>query len=174
MGIHPPSFLFKFEQKGVYMTITLFKSTADPRVLNKGSQLVTLETVSAKVYYPLNILAPTFSIKYTALLISANYCYIQELGRYYFLNEPILESGSIITFTGNVDVLMSYRANINNLDCICLKSEYDYNTYIPCDIPSSSQAEITNYRFGDFSFGYPEDEEDLFYTLTLNGLVGDA
>ena len=156
------------------MTITLYKSTADPRVLNKGTQLLTLETVSAKVYYPLNILAPTFSIKYTSSLITANYCYIQELGRYYFLNEPTLESGTVITFTGNVDVLMTYRTAINNLNCICITSEYDFNKYIPANIPSSSKAEVTNYRFGDFSFVLPTSASaDWQYVLVLNGLVGD-
>ena len=156
------------------MEITLYSSTADPRVLNKSTQLTSIATVQAKVYFPFNILAPTFSIKYTTSLTGANYCYIPSLGRYYFLNEPILESGEIISFSSNVDPLMSYRSQISNLDCICLTSQYDYNEYIPHDIPSSAKATITNYRFGNFSFSLPTSDSDVQYVLTLNGLVGEV
>ena len=155
------------------MEIILYRNLADPRVLDKRTQMSTIATVQAKVYYPLNILSPSFSLKYSSAHISANYCYITDFGRYYFLSEPVLDSGEVITFTGQIDSIMSYRIAISNLDCVCLTSQYDFNEYIPHDIPSTSKATITNYRFGNFSFKLPEDETDLQYVMMLNGLAGD-
>lgn len=156
------------------MNITLYKCSADPRRLNKGQMLSTIETINnAKVLYPTTVLRPTFTIEYTAARMAANYCYISDFERYYFLGDPQLGNGNILTFSGEVDVLNSFRTQINNLDVVCLRSSEDWNEYITDNLPSSVKANITNYRFGDFSFSYPTDKITMSYALVLNGLVGD-
>ena len=156
------------------MNITLYKCSADPRRLNKGQYLTSIEIIQdAKPLYPITILNPTFTLEYSAARKEANYCYISDFGRYYFLSEPTLGNGHTITFSGEVDVLMSFRTQIENLDAICLRSQYDFNEYISDDIPSSVKAITTNYRFGNFSFSYPTSKTQMNYALVLNGLVGD-
>lgn len=157
------------------MEIILYKSSSDPRRIDKTNFLTQLADITdAKIYFPLNILSPEFSIKYNSTVVSANYCYIPELSRYYFLSEPVLDSGKVVNFKGEVDVLMSYSTEILNLDCICERCQTKFNKYIKDDIPSSVKADIINYRFSEFAFYYPASPDDYHYILTLNGLVGEA
>lgn len=156
------------------MNITLYKCSADPRRLNKGQMLTAIETINnAKVLYPTTVLRPSFTIEYSTARMAANYCYITDFGRYYFLSDPELSNGNILRFSGEVDVLHSFRTQIENLDCVCLRSSEDFNEYISDTLPSSVKATITNFRFGDFSFSYPTDKTTMSYALTMNGLVGD-
>ena len=156
------------------MTITLYSSTADPRKINKLTELTQIEVIqNTKLLYPTTVLHPEFTLEYSAARLGANYCYISEFGRYYFLSEPSLGNGHTITFSCEVDVLTSFKTQIENLDVVCLRSQYDFDEYIADEIPSSVKATTTNYRFGSFSFGYPVNKSQMNYALVLNGLVGD-
>ena len=157
------------------MEITLYSSSADPRDLYKGSKLTTVATVQAEPFYPLEVTVPVFRLSYNQSVKNINYCYVPELGRYYFINRIVLESGSAMIIYCDSDVLMSFRADILNLDCVCLRNENDYNPYIQDDIPTSVRATTTNYIMAtNTPFVLPEDDNVYCYVLNLNGLVGDV
>lgn len=156
------------------MQVILYHSDADPRDLYKGSKLTTIVTVNAEPFFPLNIVTPSFRLKYTSNVTSINYCYVQELGRYYYVKAPTLESGSAMIIDCECDVLMSFRDDILNLSSICIRNEHEYNEYIQDDIPATVKATTTNYRFGTFSFSYPTSTDDKNFVLILNGLVGES
>ena len=156
------------------MTIILYRSSADPRDLYKGTKLTTISTVTAEPFYPLNVSTPVFRIKYASGLENVNYCYVQELSRYYFVSSPTLESGSAIILRCDCDVLMSFRSDILNLKTICARNENEYNEFIQDEIPTSVKATTTNYiLFDSTPFVVPEDEYTFCYVLNTNGLVGD-
>ena len=154
------------------MLVTLYSSSADPRDIFKGTKLTTIATVDAEPFYPINITKPMLRLTYDSSYALVNYCYIPEFGRYYFVHSPVLESGSAMIIQCNCDVLMSFRADILELDCICTRNEFDFNPYIQDDIPTSSKATTTCYKIsGDTPFEVPT-LSGYYYALTLNGLVG--
>lgn len=157
------------------MEIVLYSSTADPRDLYKGTKLTAIATVQAEPFYPIEVTVPIFRLSYNQNFKSINYCYVPELGRYYFINKIVLESGSAMIIHCDCDVLMSFRDDILNLDCVCLRNENDFNPYIQDDIPTSVKATTTNYIMATSTpFILPEDDNVYCYVLNLNGLVGDV
>lgn len=159
------------------MTITLYENTADPRVVNKLTSLTTIATVDAKPFFPLDILTPNFRLQYHSTFNRINYCHIPLLGRYYFITNTRLESGDAMIISCESDVLMSYRNEILNLDCVCLRTSDNakYNKYIEDNIPSSVKATITNYTMiaDSTPFEIPDSSNGIYYVLNTNGLVGD-
>lgn len=75
------------------------------------------------------ITSPTIQLKYDDALLSANYCYIEEFGRYYFISDIKLGMGNILEISCNVDVLMSYADDIANISTIIDRQEYVYSPY---------------------------------------------
>lgn len=156
------------------MQIVLYSSSADPRDLYKGTKLTTVATVEAEPYYPIEVTTPVFRLAYNSAFTTINYCYVAELSRYYFVSKITLESGNAMIIHCDCDVLMSFRSDILNLECICLRNEHDYNPYIADDIPVSEKVTTTNYKMlQNTPFTLPSDENKYCYILNLNGLVGE-
>lgn len=156
------------------MEIVLYSCSADPRDLYKGTKLTTIATVEAEPFFPLEVITPVFRLAYKSSFNSINYCYVSELGRYYFVSKKTLESGNAMIISCDCDVLMSFRDDILNLDCICLRNQYEYNKYIQDDIPSTVKATTTNYiPLSNTPFEVPDGVSGTYFILNLNGLVGD-
>lgn len=158
------------------MDITLYTNTADPRVVDKTNYLTQVAALtSAKPFYPLNITTPHFRLAYNQSFKSINYVYVPDLGRYYFINSMVLESGNAMIISCDCDVLMSFKTSVQNLDCICIRNERDFNKYIPDDIPTSCKVRTTCYTIsGTTPFEVPDTTSNVYYVMTLNGLVGGA
>lgn len=63
-----------------------------------------------------NISSPTIRVAITdiAEFLKRNYCYIQKLSRYYFINTITIEHGGLAVVTLRVDVLMTYKEAIKS------------------------------------------------------------
>lgn len=157
------------------MIVSFYSSYADPRELDKRQKFVTIVTVNATPYYPLNVETPVFEIVYVNGYQNINYCYVQDLNRYYFVSPPTLDSGNRVILNCEVDPLMSFREQILNLDCVCIRNQYDFDPYIlDEDIPSSVKATTKNYIINENTpFIIPSSSFINCYVLTLNGLVGE-
>lgn len=62
-----------------------------------------------------------------------NYMTIQyENGdtRYYFINDIFIDRTHVFVVSGHVDVLMTYKDDIDKLEAMAIRSEDNYNTYI--------------------------------------------
>ena len=75
------------------------------------------------------ITSPTIQLKYDETLLSSNYCYIEDFGRYYFINDIKLGMGNILEVSCSVDVLMSYADDIANISTIIDRQEYVFSPY---------------------------------------------
>lgn len=60
-------------------------------------------------------------------LYYSNYVYIPEFKRYYYINDIIVVTNALIQINTDVDVLMSFKDDILNLDAFIGRNEYNYD-----------------------------------------------
>lgn len=106
----------------VFMTLNLYSTSSDPRTVDKQLSLIASE-LNIKPLQTFNIFTPVITLNYATAYLNANYAYISELGRYYFINSTDLELGKRIIFTCTVDVLMTYKDSIKNCNATIVRSE---------------------------------------------------
>lgn len=113
------------------MNVTFYTNNADNRKVDKTDALTTLRTLNNVHFYrDENKGGPNLELAYDAVIFNyANYCYIEELGHYYYMSEPVM-SQQRITFSLTTDLLMSFKDDILELECIIARQESEYNTYL--------------------------------------------
>ena len=104
------------------MNVKFYKITSDPKEVTKtlGTALVSLTTVQTKS--DCSIMSPELEVAYDSNLIKCNYLYIQEWGRYYFIDK-IVVSQQRIFITAHIDVLMTYATEIRKCTAIIRRQE---------------------------------------------------
>lgn len=114
------------------MTINLLYTTDDPFTATK-----TTTTVAAGVTIVpkanLDILSPVVVLAYNASYLGANYAYIPDLGRYYFIRDQILSPGKQIALQLNIDIRMSWDAGIRGCSGVVVRSQSIGSNYFPDD-----------------------------------------
>lgn len=73
-----------------------------------------------------------------------NYCYIQDLGRYYFIESVEKMNGTIYKIRLTVDVLKSFSTQIENIQAIITKSENPDNNFVDCEKSENYTSEVIN------------------------------
>lgn len=113
------------------MDIKLLTTSDSNNKLNKT--YTENQTVQGTIKDGCSILSPEIIVK-TNSLISSNYAYIADFGRYYFVEDPIIESQDIKTgeyvyrLAMSVDVLMSFNTGIKMLEVILEKQKNKNNS----------------------------------------------
>ena len=108
----------------------MYGTTDDSRVIDKT--LTAIKTLTAKPAEPMTILTPRVVIDYDADVIAANYAYIPEFGRYYYITDISIATGNRMTVSLTVDVLKTYADEIRECGGVVSRSEAAGNpTYIP-------------------------------------------
>ena len=97
------------------MDIVLYVNTSERQAINKtiGSGL----TLTGSLRGESSVISPSFLIENTNPS-GYNYCYIAEFGRYYFITDITSVRTNIWRIDCAVDVLMSFKTQILNLDVI--------------------------------------------------------
>lgn len=106
------------------MQINLFTCNAERNRVNKNNYIsnrFVLEGSFRKATSALNI---EIDIEKTnPLLYKYNYMYIEEFGRYYFIDDIVSVRNRLWTIHATVDVLMSFSSDILSTECIIDKVE---------------------------------------------------
>lgn len=127
------------------MTAILYNNTSDNRNLNKD--LTEISTIDVTLYIDTNLLKPVFKVK--TFNINANYIYVPNLGRYYYIDNCTL-SNQCVYLHCSVDVLMSYKTELLNTECFVSRSETDYNDNIVDTLaPITEDTVYTVKNFGE-------------------------
>lgn len=101
-----------------------------------------------------------------AALYGANYCYIPKLGRYYFIDDIIIESDTIIRYNCTVDVLNSFSDSILNQTVLTSRmgsdATYQESYLFPDDrLPYGSQVSLTTFlKLGKLFESYSDEPEN--------------
>lgn len=152
------------------MVVIFYRYTGDFRKCNKSDGLTLLLTYNATyLKEPESIRSINLRIQYAnaedkAKLMSANYCYIEDLGRYYEIRpESILELGGIIVMALEEDDIMTNLSEVMQIRGIIYKQEKLYNLYLNDNSFKAYQNPLIYCR--EFPNGLTANE----YILTIAG-----
>ena len=103
------------------MTLTLYTTTDDNRVVNK--ELTTLGSATLRPTESLDLMTPRFVVDYNATYYGSNYCYCDTLGRYYYINDISLETGHRMVLQCSMDVLKTYASYLAAVKATVIRSQ---------------------------------------------------
>lgn len=103
------------------MQIVLYKNSSENNVI--GKNLTQIKTLECNFKNDVSIINPNLVLYYEAALLSANYCYIPNFNRYYYIDEIIPITGDRSVIRCKVDVLESFKNDIKSLTAIINKQE---------------------------------------------------
>lgn len=125
------------------MEITLYKITDDANVVTKATTVANkIGTYTGTPIPPSSVLHPQIYITIptqTGAYCGANYAYITEYNRYYFVNNPTWVNNDVWSVQMDVDVLTSNDSGLRALDAFVERSESDGNgaltdTIVPTEV----------------------------------------
>ena len=127
------------------MTAILYNNVSDSRKINKN--LTELSTINITLYLDTNVETPVFKVK--NFINNANYMYVPDLHRYYYINNYTL-SNQCVYLHCSVDVLETYKTEILNSECLISRAENDYNDNIVDTLaPITENTVYTVKNFGE-------------------------
>lgn len=105
------------------MTITFYRITDDKKQVSKTLNNTTkIKESTGVIKSDCSVMEPRLEMEYDVALITANYMYIPDFGRYYFIDR--IDTGAQRLFIqGHIDVLQTYSTQIRNLYCIVARQE---------------------------------------------------
>ena len=95
-----------------------------------GKNLTQLNSFSVLLKEKTSVLNPVLIIESSSDLYQANYLYIEELGRYYYINDIALLHDDIYEIHAHVDVLETYKNGIKNNSAVIARQQYIFNLYL--------------------------------------------
>lgn len=155
--------------------VTLYQFSGDERVLDKTGLLTQL--VTNVVLVPgskFDLLNPTFTLKFTGdnntqnWRANANYLYISEWDRYYFIDNIAAAPGNNMFIAScREDVLYSFKDQIANFEGFAVRSQsvgmnYITDNKIPVD---PNRVSVANINFGS---AFATTLTGAQYVLTVN------
>lgn len=141
------------------MLIDLLTYSGEKNRIDKSSFLTNRFTVQGTFRNNSSIYEPTVIVSRANLPQSQyNYMFIQDFGRYYFIDDIILTNTRLSEIHGKVDVLYTYATDILQSNCIIDKAE---------------QLQYANLHFDDGDFKLDSRQfvtaTSFDYGLTDNG-----
>lgn len=97
--------------------------------------------------------------------INANYCYLDQTGKYYYINDCEYSNGYYLLHL-HVDVLMTYQKAILAQPAILKRSSDHYNLYQQDD--KFKIYEFTNVRTLEFPNGFDENKQQFILAVVGN------
>lgn len=146
------------------MDIFLYKTESAPNVVDKKLTEVA-HYISVRLLDETSVLTPTIEVRESTIiddLWSINYFYIPKFKRYYFVTDLVATAG-MFRISGRVDVLRSYKSEIEISSQIITRQENLQDKYLHDNmIPISDKQEVQEVEFGE-TF---DDTNSLFILIT--------
>ena len=149
------------------MTIGLYYNKSDERKLNKD--LETVATYNGYLKNECSIQNPTVFIEGAFNIgnnINANYMFLPDYRRYYYITDITQVRANLVKISGRVDVLMSFKDEIQNSIGIVRKQERNYNLFLDDGSLKVYQDKLIICK--EFPNGFPK-ENDHFILVTAGG-----
>ena len=118
---------------------TLYINSSDERYVNKSLSNIGEYTIVFKSDE--NSIRPTLKISDSNIPETANYVYLSELNRYFYIRNKRY-SKQCIYLECELDPLMSFRSQLGSMEAIISRNERLYNLYL-----SDEKMEMLNYPY---------------------------
>lgn len=144
------------------MIINFYRNLSDPDTLNKD--LTALFELSGTLRDECDVENPVILIENNGM-ISANYCYIPDFGRYYYIENQTIVRNDLVRLTLKVDVLYTYRNEISSLNVIINNSSDNNDNYL------SSELWVAKVKTSTDVLNFPDGFNDSgeFILITAGG-----
>lgn len=144
------------------MQATFYNNKSDKRYLNKTIE-AKYSNIPIEVLEPSSIIRPSLRVSSGLVGQSVNYIYVNELERYYYIKDWIMENGHI-RLECEVDVLMSFKDAIKQQNVILSRQEKNYNLYQVDNKMKLLNAPAT--RVIEFPSGFDYSTQEFVLILT--------
>lgn len=142
------------------MTIMLYQNASPPNYVNKDIQYI--EIIEGVLRTPASMTDPAISIVRDSPT-GFNYAHIAEYGRYYFVTGISTITDKLLSVSLHVDVLMTYKDAIADMQAIIKRQENKYNLYLDDGIFKAYQN--TKHKI----IGFPNGFNSYSYILAIAG-----
>ena len=152
------------------MQLTYYNNKTDKRYLAKKLEKLSLAGHSNPVQISMiedtSIAKPVFKMKDKDIYMTANYCYVDTLHRYYYIDDIVLSNGFAYLHC-TVDVLMSYARQLANIEVIVERNQIRHQMYqVDNDLTVNNYTSNTRL---EFSHGFDENEQQFMLCV-----IGDT
>ena len=144
------------------MEVQFFYNKSDARVINKN--LIVGETFEGQARDEVNVMSPIILFEKKKNILKYNYAYIPEFQRYYSITSRNAFREGLWEVQFSVDVLMSFRNDIINLQVIVDKQSLRYNGNEYIDDGSLVAENVMFQRVYNYPEGFNEDPEIILIT----------
>lgn len=112
------------------MTIQIQQTTSEKNRIGKA--ISTLYTTEGTLRDGTSILNPVIRLSGATIpsIKNANYMYIPDFGRYYFITDIKSIRNGIVEISGHVDVLQTYSGQIRSNSAVIRRNSNSWNLYI--------------------------------------------
>ena len=143
------------------MEIILYYNNSEKIKLDK--ELTQIGNIEGRLFQNTSITKPSIMFDLDTAVFSANYLYISQFNRYYFITDVVNVSANKWQIQARVDVLTSFKSAIRENTAIIERQENEYNLYLDDKYYRAYQNEDVQYK--KFSGSLPSDK----YILVVNG-----
>lgn len=148
------------------MKIYFFKTSSDNRKITKELTPVIIDDnndLNIIFKQDVNRSDGFLDLRYNEHLLEANYCFIEDLGYYYYMSEPTFSNNRLL-YNLTTDLLMTFKNDILQLKCIIARQQHDFNAYLTDNrFPVLNKQQVNTIDFPD---GFPQHDEVI---LVVNG-----
>lgn len=95
------------------MQVDFYKSFENPLKVDKTPTATVVKNIAT--LGNMSLLTPSFIVDKDENVLSSNYCQIADFGRYYFIKNMSIMDGGRILVECEIDVLNSFKDDINNM-----------------------------------------------------------
>lgn len=154
------------------MHIDLYVNYSDNKKV--GKQLSLLKSVEGVVTGACTLESPQLLLRCDTYSTTANYCYIPEYGRFYYITGHTFNKGEQVIINCTVDVLQTYSNFIRGLTCTVLRQENEKpNKIVDGSLPISPEKRLRTIRFSDSPFNLNGANQSSFnFILNVAGGAG--
>lgn len=162
------------------MNAKLYFNKSDKRYINKDIEQVyphsegtPPEWIKVEFIEPTSIENPRLILSTETNVLQANYLFLEDFGRYYYINNHTLEKGRVI-IDCKVDVLMSFATEIMQenviLDRISTQKNLQ-NYYLEDDEIKKLSYPYIEMHDLDCVYGNAFDQDQVYFILAVSGAV---
>lgn len=144
------------------MDIIFYTNKSDDDSIGKNIEYSS--TLTGTLKEPCSLENPSITIEHSGVL-NANYCYIAEFGRFYFISNQTILSNSRVLVEMSVDVLESFKNEILNLQVIIENSSTNNEKYLSSSLWVAKQKTFTDI----INFPYGLNNTGEFILITAGG-----